>query len=121
MSRKFAWVGAPWNLVGRGGNGGLSLRHVPPIIEMLKAEDRVAGDLPEDRWICDRLQGLPGALPTAEEASYFSVESVYTERPWGYHLRSSGKALDPAIWSDPVRRKQIFDYCPEVKLVLDLT
>lgn len=121
MAEKYSWVGAPWNLGVRGGNGGLSLRHIPPIIELLEKEKRAVGSEMEDRWLCDRLQVHPGAnMPGPEIERHFSVESVWTERPFGYHLRSSGKALDPAIWRNEARRKAIFDYCPEVKIILDM-
>jgi len=123
IDKKHAWVGAPWNTGNiTGGNGGLSLRHVPPIIEILKNDSRPANDgLWEDRWLCDRLGLIPGTnMPNQLMEMEFSVERVWSERPWGYHLGTSGKALWGEIWDNMTRRKQILDYCPEVKIILDL-
>ena len=121
MDEKYSWVGAPWNMGVRGGNGGLSLRHVPRIVQLLETETRPAGGDLEDRWLCDRLLIMPDAkMPEPENERHFSVESVWTERPFGYHLRGSGKLLDPVIWGNQTRRKAIFEYCPEVKMILDV-
>ncbi|TAQ85497.1 hypothetical protein B7494_g6189 [Chlorociboria aeruginascens] len=117
----YTWLGAPWNLGALGGNGGLSLRHVPPIIELLGREKRKEGVEFEDRWLCDRLQVMNGtkmAPPDVERE--FSVESVWFEKPWGYHLRGSGKLLDSEIWSNKTRRDIVFAWCPEVKMILDM-
>ncbi len=115
VDKNYTWVGAPWNMDVRGGNGGLSLRNVPAIIEVLKNETRKANDPDwEDRWLCDRLKNNA----PAEEGIKFSVESIYYERPLGYHLRGSGKLVDPNIWGNATRKRQIFKYCPETKLLL---
>ncbi|KAI2630519.1 hypothetical protein GGS21DRAFT_540161 [Xylaria nigripes] len=58
----YDWVGAPWNPNGRfGGNGGLSLRRVSTIIEVLREQVRVDGSEPEDVWLTERLGHRPGA------------------------------------------------------------
>ncbi|KAI3337302.1 hypothetical protein HD806DRAFT_518201 [Xylariaceae sp. AK1471] len=58
----YDWVGAPWNPSGRfGGNGGLSLRRVSAIIEVLRDQVRVDGSEPEDVWLTERLGHRPGA------------------------------------------------------------
>jgi hypothetical protein len=58
----YDWVGAPWNPNGRfGGNGGLSLRRVSKIIEVLRNQEREPGTEPEDVWLTDRLGHMPGA------------------------------------------------------------
>jgi Protein of unknown function (DUF5672) len=116
-----------------GGNGGFSLRHLPPIISLLHNETRKAGDKAwEDRWLCDRLQdrndtvitGFGGDnehlinMPSPTIEKKFSVESIWEDRPLGYHLRGSGRLLPIPIWGNETLRKAIFDYCPEVKLVL---
>lgn len=123
VSQEYSWVGAPWNLDNpSGGNGGLSLRHVKPIVGLLEKESREANaSLLEDRWLCDRLATEPGAkMPGPEVERYFSVESVWTDRPFGYHLRGSGAFLVEKIWGNKTRRDEIFAYCPEVKIVLDM-
>ncbi|KAE8444406.1 hypothetical protein EG329_000606 [Mollisiaceae sp. DMI_Dod_QoI] len=58
----YDWVGAPWNPNGRfGGNGGLSLRRVSKIIEILKFQQRIPNTEPEDVWLTDRLGHRPNA------------------------------------------------------------
>lgn len=115
VEKGYDWVGAPWNIDVAGGNGGLSLRHVPAILRLLEKEQRIPEDPQwEDVWLCDR---LTNAAPPSIEV-HFSVESIYTERPLGYHLRGSGKLLDPVIWSNQTRKKQVLTYCPEIKIVL---
>ena len=60
---QYDWVGSPWNPNGRfGGNGGLSLRRVSRIIDVLKHQERIHGSEPEDVWLTDRLGHRPGAL-----------------------------------------------------------
>jgi hypothetical protein len=121
ISQNYTWLGAPWNLGVQGGNGGLSLRHVPPIIKLLEQETRVTGSELEDRWLCDRLGTMTGAnMPGPEIERHFSVEGVWTERPFGYHLRGSGKTLVPEIWGNKTLRDEIFEYCPEVKIILNM-
>ncbi|OBT99147.1 hypothetical protein VE01_02565 [Pseudogymnoascus verrucosus] len=115
VAKGYDWTGAPWNGDVPGGNGGLSLRHIPPIIEVLKKDSREPGHRQwEDTWVCERLKN---AAP-AQEEKYFSVESLYVERPLGYHIRGSGKLQDPIVWGNATRRRQIFDYCPETKILL---
>ncbi|KAH8194845.1 hypothetical protein TruAng_010978 [Truncatella angustata] len=58
----YDWIGAPWNVGGRyGGNGGLSLRRVSAIIEILRDQIRVDGSEPEDVWLAERLAHRHGA------------------------------------------------------------
>ncbi|GAP89324.2 hypothetical protein SAMD00023353_3700610 [Rosellinia necatrix] len=58
----YDWVGAPWDPAGRfGGNGGLSLRRVSAIVEILRDQVRVDGSEPEDVWLTERLGHRPGA------------------------------------------------------------
>ncbi len=115
VDKGYTWVGAPWNLDTGGGNGGLSLRHVPSIIQVLKNGTRPANaSIWEDRWLCDQ---LPNKAPPSI-AQAFSVESVYYERPLGYHLRGSGKLKDLTIWGNSTRKRHILRYCPEVKIIM---
>ncbi|TGO55821.1 hypothetical protein BCON_0086g00240 [Botryotinia convoluta] len=121
ISKDYSWVGAPWNMAVKGGNGGLSLRHIPPILKILEKEVREPGTPWEDRWICDRLIASNAAkMPGPDVEVKFSVESQWYEKPFGYHLIGSGKYLTPAVWDDKERRKHILEYCPEVKIVLDM-
>jgi hypothetical protein len=115
VEKGYDWIGAPWNLDVPGGNGGLSLRHVPPIVKLLEDTERPPRFRQwEDSWLCENLKN---AAPAAEEVN-FSVESIYSERPLGYHLRGSGQLLDPLIWANKTRKRQILEYCPEAKILL---
>jgi len=38
----------------------------------------------------------------------------------GYHLGASGKKLADGVWSDVEQRKKIYEYCPEIKMILDM-
>ncbi|KAI0166299.1 hypothetical protein GGR57DRAFT_510036 [Xylariaceae sp. FL1272] len=59
---EYDWVGAPWNPNGRfGGNGGLSLRRVSAIIEVLQNQLRADNSEPEDVWLTERLGHRPNA------------------------------------------------------------
>jgi hypothetical protein len=116
VEKGYTWVGAPWNMDVIGGNGGFSLRHVPSIVKVLQNGTRKAGYfLWEDRWLCDQLTNIA----PAEVSRTFSVESEYYERPLGYHLRGSGRFLDPKVWKNATRKRQILTYCPEINIILE--
>jgi hypothetical protein len=83
------WIGAPWSSTAKyGGNGGLSLRKVSKVLEVLEGERRTVGDgALEDLWLSSRLNGLEGArIPNATVSKTFSVESVWDDMPLGYHI-----------------------------------
>lgn len=116
VEKGYTWVGAPWNMDVIGGNGGFSLRHVPSIVKVLQNGTRKAGYfLWEDRWLCDQLTNIA----PAQVSRTFSVESEYYERPLGYHLRGSGRFLDPKVWKNATRKLQILKYCPEINIILE--
>jgi len=152
---EYDWVGAPWNPYGRfGGNGGLSLRRVSRIVDVLKHQQRIPGTEPEDVWLTDRLGHRPGAkLANGTASVSFSAEmyggdgEVVTPRlkfphkegdvagelvkgiddwrdgyyePMGYHTGGSGETLHGSIWGTVEQRKHIWDYCPEVKMMLKM-
>jgi hypothetical protein len=73
---EYDWVGAPWNPQGKfGGNGGLSLRRVSAIIDVLRNQERVPGSDPEDVWLTERLGHRPNAkLANGTVSSTFSGE-----------------------------------------------
>lgn len=59
---EYDWIGAPWNPEGAGGgNGGLSLRRVSSLIDVLRDEQRRDNSEPEDIWFSQRLQERPGS------------------------------------------------------------
>ncbi|KAJ9144033.1 hypothetical protein NKR19_g6572 [Coniochaeta hoffmannii] len=88
---EFDWVGAPWNPQGRfGGNGGLSLRRVSAIIDVLRNQQRVPDSEPEDVWLTERLGHRPGSkLANGTVSSTFSGEMHSGE---GTHVDGKGAA-----------------------------
>lgn len=75
----YDWVGAPWNPNGRfGGNGGLSLRRVSRIIDILRNQKRIEGTEPEDVWLTERLGHRPGAKLANGTASLTFSGEMYS-------------------------------------------
>ena len=72
--------------------------------------------------MASRVGLVPGANmapPTVERE--FAVEDIWTERPMGYHINptvSPGNSQD--VWDDPAKRRMIYEYCPEIKIILDM-
>ncbi|RSM03714.1 hypothetical protein CDV31_010396 [Fusarium ambrosium] len=59
---EYDWVGAPWSPNSAwGGNGGLSLRRVSRIIDVLRNHTRPHNAEPEDVWLTERLSHHPEA------------------------------------------------------------
>ncbi|KUI64988.1 hypothetical protein VM1G_00682 [Cytospora mali] len=83
----YDWIGAPWNPGSRfGGNGGLSLRRVSPILDVLRSQARADFSEAEDVWLTERLGHRPGArMANATVSLTFSGE-MHTGRPT--HLSS---------------------------------
>ncbi|KAG9228189.1 hypothetical protein BJ875DRAFT_500933 [Amylocarpus encephaloides] len=153
---QYDWVGAPWSPDARfGGNGGLSLRRVSKIVEVLRNQKRAPNTEPEDVWLTQRLGHLPGAhMANGTTSLTFSGEMFTGENekvngkkgkdkgkeggtagelvkglddwregfyePMGYHTGGSGETLHSAIWGTPEKRKHIWGYCPEVKMMLKM-
>lgn len=150
---EYEWVGAPWNPVGNkyGGNGGLSIRRVSSIINILKSQTRADNTEPEDVWLAERLAARPGAhLANGSSELAFSGEMFggpgevtwdghsekdptdhgYVEgvddwrkgfyEPMGYHTGGSGDTLHSGIWGTPAMRQHIWEYCPEMKMTLQM-
>jgi hypothetical protein len=55
--------------------------------------------------------------PPAKEKE-FSVEQVWHPAPMGYHIDSS--SLPEDVWTRVDRRRHIYTYCPEIKIILDM-
>ena len=66
----------------------MSLRKVSRILKVLEKEQREKGDSGlEDWWLSSRLMQLEDArTPNANVSKKFSVESVWDEKPLGYHI-----------------------------------
>ncbi|KAL7267747.1 hypothetical protein RUND412_009651 [Rhizina undulata] len=119
---QYDWVGAPWNIHDRfGGNGGLSLRRLSRIIQVLKTEKREPHTSLEDLWLVQRIGLLPGVnMANGSQESHFSVEAVWQDEPMGYHMGWSGARLPDDVWGTAEKRKKVFDWCPEIKMVLGM-
>ena len=50
----------------------------------------------------------------------FSVEGLWHDSPMGYHMPWSGQKLLQNVWEDAGKRKRIFDYCPEIKMIMEM-
>ncbi|KAL9627128.1 MAG: hypothetical protein Q9204_006792, partial [Flavoplaca sp. TL-2023a] len=73
----------------------------------------------EDKWLIDRIKVLPNVkLPDYEAEKKFAVEGVWEEKPMGIHVPSSNDVLLRDVWDDPERRKQMLEYCPEIKMIV---
>ncbi|KAF5008847.1 hypothetical protein FDECE_4871 [Fusarium decemcellulare] len=72
----YDYVGAPWNTRARyGGNGGLSIRRVSRIIDVLRNQQRTHNSEPEDVWLSERLGNHnTGLVANGSIAVHFSGE-----------------------------------------------
>jgi hypothetical protein len=103
------------------GNGGLSLRRLSIVRKILNFQSRYNDTEPEDEWFGKRITVLPGAkVANAEEENHFSVESVWHDKPMGFHVRDGGESLAEDVWKDPNRRKANFEYCPELAMIMPM-
>ncbi|ROW14454.1 hypothetical protein VPNG_03880 [Cytospora leucostoma] len=86
----YDWIGAPWNPGSRfGGNGGLSLRRVSAILDVLRSQARADFSEAEDVWLTERLGHRPGArMANATVSLTFSGET-HTGKPT--HLSSDAE------------------------------
>jgi hypothetical protein len=111
---QFDYIGAPidkrW---GNGFNGGLSIRNPKLFMQITKESDfEASGDEFEDQWFYKQTlarveQGV--MLPEPDVAKLFAVETIYYDKPLGYH--------QPARWQAGNMPK-IEKWCPEVKMLL---
>jgi len=102
-------------------NGGLSLRRVKTIKQILGSNKRQNDTEPEDQWFTERVVDIPGAnIANAKHLKQLSVGDIWRERPLGFHVRDGGQQLADAVWKDPKRRRAIFDYCPELAMIMPM-
>jgi len=115
------WTGAPRSAEDRfSGNGGLTLRRVSAIRRILKIQSRLNNTDPEDEWFGRRVLVLPGAKVASAKHGQFAVEDSYIPQPMGFHVRDGGKTLPPLVWKNQTRRQEIFRYCPELSIIMDM-
>lgn len=105
-----------------GFNGGLSLRNRSMTLDIIKAtswkEEIDKSDHPddpkirfEDQWFYGKMKEIGARLPTIETANKFSVETMWYDRPVGYHKI--------ATWNMG-RLEEIDRYCPEHRMATNL-
>ncbi|KAL7950897.1 hypothetical protein V8C42DRAFT_359685 [Trichoderma barbatum] len=102
------------------GYGGLSLRRVSVIKQILSFQARFNDSEAEDEWFGKRLWVLPGAKIASGLDDAIAVEDAYMERPMGYHVREGGSNLNEYVWGDAAWRREIFEYCPELSIIMDM-
>jgi len=119
---QYDWVGAPWSIEDRyGGNGGLSLRRLSAILKVLEFQERTPESELEDLWLIHRIGNLPGAkMANGTVESGLSVEQVWNDEPMGYHTGWGGQRLPDEVWGTKAHRERIWEYCPEIKLILGM-
>ncbi|PNY24981.1 Uncharacterized protein TCAP_05064 [Tolypocladium capitatum] len=102
------------------GYGGLSLRRVSTIKKVLRHQRRHNNSEPEDEWFEKRITSLPGEKIVTGSGAVFAVENKLTHKPMGYHAPRSRRGLDRNVWKDPKARESIFQYCPELRIIMDM-
>lgn len=65
----------------------------------------------EDQWLYMKLKERGAHLPDQEVAMTFAVETVYHDKPLGYH--------QPFRWLTDYQRKQAMEWCPEIGMLQD--
>ncbi|KUI70493.1 hypothetical protein VM1G_06392 [Cytospora mali] len=65
----------------------------------------------EDQWFYMKLKERGAKLPDREVAKTFSVETIYYDKPLGYH--------QPFRWLDQIQKKQAMEWCPEIGMLQD--
>jgi Protein of unknown function (DUF5672) len=107
-----------------GGNGGLSMRHKSAILRVLAENPARKYMAPfEDSWLVNRMRRIPELklkMANATVGRGFSVEGDKADKPMGFHIGWGGKRLLDGVWDDAQYRKEVYSYCPEIKMVLDL-
>jgi hypothetical protein len=91
---KYAYVGAPWrpefhwfHMTNGIGNGGLSLRRKSYMLSIIENNNKEIANckMPEDIFIGMMCKKMNFPMPTFQQASYFSVETVMNNDPIGFH------------------------------------
>lgn len=83
---EYDYVGAPWAETGLVGNGGLSLRRKSKMVEIIHAKSSYINTIyNEDGFFCHAQHNVPMRVPTFNEATRFSVETVFHDTPFGIH------------------------------------
>jgi hypothetical protein len=80
----YDYVGAPWIINNRVGNGGLSLRKKSKMLEIVK--NKGYKELNEDYYFSfDIDEKISYNVPSCDQAKSFCVETMFHEAPFGIH------------------------------------
>jgi hypothetical protein len=129
---EYDFVGAPIDVPknppnghGEGYNGGFSLRNRTMMLEIVNKfswqGEKDAGKISqagcvtqepclkfEDQWFYHKMKEMPNArLPTQEVASHFAVETIWYDKPMGYHQVER--------WNSD-KMDKVAEWCPEYAL-----
>lgn len=112
-----------WNWTGLGGvpndryNGaeGLSIRRVSSVKQILAFQQRYNDTEPEYDWFMKRFKVLPGEEVTP--AQDLTIDDTALA-PMGYGCILDGR--DDSLWKNPGSRKKALEYCPEIKMIMDM-
>lgn len=124
---EYDFMGAPIDSdrgLGLGWNGGLSIRNREMCLNIVTSRsweeerhgDHSQGNVDyEDQWFAKAMRelptksdGKPGAnLPTKEIAMKFAVETIWYDKPLGFHQAS--------VWQAG-KLEEIYQWCPEYKM-----
>ncbi|KAF4345748.1 hypothetical protein FBEOM_290 [Fusarium beomiforme] len=117
----WTWAGAAENKDSKlAVYGGLSIRRVSAIQQILGFQSRYNDTSPEDHWFSTRLEVLAGAQVARPFDMPFAVQNNITAKPMGYHFPGRGKQVNKEVWKKPEERKAAMDYCPELHIILDM-
>ena len=103
------------------GNGGLSIRKLSAVRQVLSFQRREDDSQPEDEWFGKRIVNMPNLkVATGPQGNHFAVEEVYHDKPMGYHLRNGQGHLPDGVWKSHEQRKKILKYCPDISIILPM-
>lgn len=98
------------------------MRKLSKIKRILSFQSRLDNTDSEDQWLSKRVGLLPGAKnANASISATFSVENIWHTEPLGYHIHPYLDAENGKdVWAQRSKRREIFEYCPEVKIILPM-
>lgn len=96
------------------------MRRVSAVRRVLRIQERYNDTDPEDWWFSKRLWLLPGDKAPTTADGVLAADDVFMEKPMGYHVKDGGQGISDDVWGNPEQRKKIFDYCPEISLIMDM-
>jgi hypothetical protein len=109
----YDYVGAPWCINKKVGNGGFSLRKKTKMLEIIKDKGDSDSHDNEDYYFSLNIHdNICYCVPEYEEAQEFSVETVFYLTPFGIH--NCWKYLDPESLSILINKY------PEIQELIDL-